>query len=496
MKRLLPQSLAGQMIALTLIAIIIAQIIGFMIFADERRYTLQSAAHQQVLAHTSSIVRMLSLAPDNIHSKIIESVSVDGFQLSLEDEPLVKNKDKRRSEKILQRHFKGVLNEYADKVRIQIYRDYKGWLHSRDWMRHWDDDDDHDDEEYDHDDDDHDHDALDSGDQASLSSIAEEKYKLNKYKRNNFQQEFSISILLNSGRWLNVESHVAPPSKLWALPSLIAMLVTAIALIAILIIMMRRVTKPMAELAAAAEGFGRGETTEKLLSWGPQDVRKATDAFNLMQERLARFVKDRTEMLASISHDLRTPITSLRIRAEFIEDVSLRNEMLVTISEMQLMVEATLAFAKQDANQEKSIATDIYALLDSIVVDVRDLGAEISLHGDLGVVLMCRPLSIKRVFRNLIENAVRYGGIVKIKLHKSQKNIIITIEDDGPGVDAEKLDKIFEPFYRLDESRNTENGSVGLGLSISKTIIHAHGGEICADNITPHGLCVKVKFPS
>ena len=496
MKFLFPKSLVGQMITLTLIAIVTAQIIGFLIFADERRFALRAAAHQQVLTHASSIIRVLSITPKNIHEEIINGASVEGFYVALDRKPSVQRHKGQLSAIMLQRHLKKMLGSNVEAVRVQLYRDNHGWLHFNRWGEgwrrleednRWNDSDDHDD--------DHDDDHRDGGYDADDEPFNYENPGYDKHKKMGFLQELSISVRLSSGQWLNIDSLVPPASLLWALPSLMAMIVTAVSLIIVVIVMMRRVSKPMAELATAAEKLGRGDGLEKLTPSGPSDVRKATDAFNLMQQRLDRFVKDRTEMLAAISHDLRTPITSLRIRVEFVEDQALREKMLVTIDEMQRMTEATLAFAKQDADTEVSLKTDLYALLDSLVADAVETGADATIQGDKDVVMMCRPLSLKRLFRNLMENAIRYGGNVKVNLYQSKHSIFVVIEDDGPGVSADKLDQIFEPFYRLDEARNVENGSVGLGLAISRSIVHAHGGEIFAENKTPQGLSIKVEFP-
>ena len=181
--------------------------------------------------------------------------------------------------------------------------------------------------------------------------------------------------------------------------------VMAVALSLIVILMVRRITRPMAQLAAAAESVGRGETVAPLAEQGPRDVRQTTRAFNQMHERLQRFVQDRTRMLAAISHDLRTPITSLRLRAEFVEDEETRAKILETLDEMQRMTEATLAFAREEAAREETRTVDLGALIESLCQDLEEMGMDVAFAGADKTPYPCRPLSLKRAVRNLVENA-------------------------------------------------------------------------------------------
>ncbi len=215
-----------------------------------------------------------------------------------------------------------------------------------------------------------------------------------------------VSAQLDDGRWLNVGTRLPPPNSDWAMPALVAMGVMAVALSVIVIFMVRRLTRPMAELAAAAERLGRGETVPPVPERGPADVRETTRAFNRMHARLQRFVQDRTRMLAAISHDLRTPITSLRLRAEFIEDEEIRQKILETLDDMQRMAEATLAFAREEAAQEDTRAVDLAALIDSVCADLADMGQDVTFAGAPRSQYLGRPSGLKRALRNLIENAV------------------------------------------------------------------------------------------
>jgi signal transduction histidine kinase len=276
--------------------------------------------------------------------------------------------------------------------------------------------------------------------------------------------------------------------------------VMAVALFVIVTFMVRRLTRPMAELAVAAERLGRGEAVPPVPERGPADVRETTRAFNRMHARLQRFVQDRTRMLAAISHDLRTPITSLRLRAEFIDDEEIRGKILETLDDMQRMAEATLAFAREEAAQEDTRAVDLAALTDSVCADLADMGQDVTFAGAPRSHYLGRTSSLKRALRNLIENAVTYGRRARVALEAGDHEWRIVIEDDGPGIPEADFERVFAPFVRLEESRNPETGGVGLGMAISRSIVRGHGGDIAlANRRGPHGiegLRVTIRLPT
>jgi len=246
---------------------------------------------------------------------------------------------------------------------------------------------------------------------------------------------------------------------------------------------------------ALAPRLGRGEAVPPVPERGPADVRETTRAFNRMHGRLQRFVQDRTRMLAAISHDLRTPITSLRLRAEFIEDEEIRQKILETLDDMQRMTEATLAFAREEAAQEDTRPFDLAALIDSVCADLADIGQDVVFAGaarshDLG-----RPSSLKRALRNLIENAVAYGRRARVALDAGEDEWRIVIDDDGPGIPAADFERVFAPFVRLEESRSRETGGIGLGMAIARSIVRGHGGDITLANRPDGGLRALIHLP-
>ncbi len=271
--------------------------------------------------------------------------------------------------------------------------------------------------------------------------------------------------------------------------------VTAVALVLLVVLLVRRTTRPLADLAVAAERLGRGEDVQPVPLDGPLDVRQTTEAFNRMNERLRRFLDDRTRMLAAVSHDLRTPITSLRLRAEFIDDEDLKARMLETLDEMQRMAEATLAFAREDATHEATRDVDMAALVESVCVDLADLGRDVVFAGAGRTPVACRTVAIKRALRNIIENAVSYGVRARVSLDADEDEVRLVVDDDGPGIPEADFERVFEPFARLEDSRNADTGGIGLGLSIARTVAGSHGGDIDLANRADGGLRVTLRLP-
>ena len=231
----------------------------------------------------------------------------------------------------------------------------------------------------------------------------------------------------------------------------------------------------------------------------------AAAAFNTMAARIRRFVQDRTLMLTAIGHDLRTPITRLRLRAEFVEDEVQRGRMLADLDELEAMVSATLTFGRDAAVQEAVVRLDLAELLRTILDEAEDLRPDlegrIAIVGPAHLTVSARPLALKRAFGNLVGNALNYGGSVRVRLdHEvvtpAGATVTIMFEDDGPGIPESEVERMFQPFQRLEASRNRETGGVGLGLPIARNILRAHGGDVVAENRADGpGLRVRVTLP-
>ena len=214
-----------------------------------------------------------------------------------------------------------------------------------------------------------------------------------------------------------------------------------------------------------------------------------------MQQRLNRFVQDRTQMLGAISHDLRTPLTSLRLRCEFIADGEDKEKMLETLAQMEEMLKATLSFARDDYSGEATREVDLQSLLQSLSDDYQDQGHKVELKAADKVIYSCRPALLRRAIQNLVDNALHYAGDAEMTLESEGEWLKIAILDNGPGIAEEWLEQVFKPFVRLDPARNMEAGNVGLGLSIARTLIHQHGGELTLSNRPQGGLCATIALP-
>jgi signal transduction histidine kinase len=303
------------------------------------------------------------------------------------------------------------------------------------------------------------------------------------------------AVRLAPDAWLNARIRVAPPPPVWRQPVTLVTLAVAVVVAIAVVLLVRRMTQPLAALAGAADAVGRGENPPPLPEAGPADVARASVAFNRMAERLRRFLDSRTRMLAAISHDLRTPITSLRLRAEFIDDEENRARMLETLDDMQRIAEAALDFARDEAAEE-SRAVDLAALLQSLADDLAGLGWEVTCAAPERAPMLCRPTSLRRALRNLIGNAVSYGQRARVALRRDGADWCIVIDDDGPGIPAAEAERVFEPFVRLEASRSRDTGGVGLGLSIARTIARAHGGDVSLANRPEGGLRVTLRLPA
>lgn len=302
-----------------------------------------------------------------------------------------------------------------------------------------------------------------------------------------------VAIPLGDGSWLNAAYYKAFPSEFWKPQTLLSLGITAATLCLLGIVAARRIARPLRQLASFADALGRGESLP-LPEYGPEDIRRTSIAFNRMQSRLLRFVEDRTRMLAAISHDFRTPLTSLRLRAEHITDEGVKGKILETIAEMQAMTEATLTFAKEEATAEQTRAADLCSLVESLCDDLIELGQDVVFIGGERTVYRCRPDALRRAIRNLIENAVRYGGHARVSLVHDERGIEIRIADEGPGIPDNLHEYVFSPFSRLERSRNRQTGGVGLGMSIARAIARHHGGDVVLRANNP-GLVAVVMLP-
>jgi signal transduction histidine kinase len=307
--------------------------------------------------------------------------------------------------------------------------------------------------------------------------------------------EASVEVRLRDGSWLVF----AGPHRFFVRFSLmqlavrLALLTLVIGLLSMLAA--RRLARPIADFALAAERLGVDTNAAPLAERGPHELRAATRAFNRMQERLRRFIADRTQMLAAMSHDLRTPLTRLRLRSEFIDDPELQRKVLADLDEMSAMVESALAFARGDGESEPRTQVDLGLLVEGLCEDAADAGGTVTFTGPRGIDVSCRPNALRRAVANLIENAVKYGGSARVAVNPEPERVVIAVDDDGPGIPPDEQEKVFAPFYRLDRSRNRDTGGVGLGLAVARTVARGHGGDVTLANRAEGGLSARLELP-
>lgn len=271
------------------------------------------------------------------------------------------------------------------------------------------------------------------------------------------------------------------------------MLLLSVLLLAFLAV--RWVTRPLSTLARAADELGIDLNRPPLPEEGPLEVRAAAAAFNNMQARLRDYIYERTRILTAVSHDLRTPITRLRLRAELLTDEELKGKLVRDLQEMENMTNATLSFLRGFEDREALQSVDLMALLESLETDSRDTGYDVTLHGKLGRPVTLRPRALRRLLDNLVTNAVRYGKKAIINIEDIGDAVVIRVRDAGPGIPVDELEKVFEPYYRLDAARSQENGGTGLGLSIARNIADLHGGKLVLQNHPAGGLEAILTLP-
>jgi two-component system osmolarity sensor histidine kinase EnvZ len=308
-----------------------------------------------------------------------------------------------------------------------------------------------------------------------------------------FEREVLIRVQLHDGL-LEV---FAPRKRLFSSTTYIFvlwMVGTSMLLLGIATVFMRNQVRSVRKLAAAADSFGKGQDVPNFKPEGASEVRQAAVAFNLMRDRLKRQLQQRTEMLAGVSHDLRTPLTRMKLQLAMMGELDGRAELEEDVAEMERMVEGYLAFARGEGS-EKPVPTDLAALLEDVVGRFRRQGSEIDLHIEDKVDMTLRPHALSRALSNLIGNALRYGGHVWVRAGRRPDCVEILVDDDGPGIPADKRELVFKAFQRLEGSRNVATGGVGLGLTIARDIARGHGGDVLLEDSPLGGLRARVRLP-
>lgn len=453
-------SLRGQLILLIVTALVIAQAVSIWLFVDERSLAVRAALGLEAAGRAISIARLLDEAPPELRDAILRAADSPLVRFELGDRPLVDHRDHGPG-RMAESRILGLMGGASEReIRIELHE-------------------------------------IDNA-MAPMAGVPPQMARMhrNMARGRLSVMEMRLSLALKSGQWLNVGTRIHRPPLQWPwLPAVSFGLSAAVLLIAVFWFVLTRLTGPLRNLSAAADRLGRGEDVEPLPATGPAEMRQLTNTFNRMQARLTRFVADRTRLLAALGHDLRSPLTALRVRAEMVDDDETRERMIASISEMQDMVDSTLAFARGMAISEPSETVDLAEFLDNLCGELNETGGDLSFTPDARPQVRARVNALRRALRNVIENALRYGGTARIGLSETDGVARISIADDGPGIPDDQLERVFDPFVRLESSRSRETGGTGLGLSIARTVIQAHGGEIRLQNRAGGGLTAYVELP-
>ncbi|MEQ1489510.1 MAG: ATP-binding protein [Terricaulis sp.] len=306
--------------------------------------------------------------------------------------------------------------------------------------------------------------------------------------------EALISVQLSDGSWLNTTARLPGPRPT-PTSAIIGALISIIIVGIGAALVSRQIGRPLSDLANAARALGSGQTNVSAPVSGPEDVRRASTAFNAMAERLGRQLNRQRQMLWALSHDLRTPITAIRLRAELIEDEAERQRLLASVAEMETLTEQALALARAGASDETRTTVDLAEIARTLCGELQDMGVNITAETSEPLMTECRPSEIARAMRNLAENAAKYGGGGVMRVYRNEANeAVIEVSDDGPGVPTELLTKLTDPFFRADEARGAVKGA-GLGLAITQAIADGHGGRLVLENRTPKGFSAKFVLP-
>lgn len=311
-----------------------------------------------------------------------------------------------------------------------------------------------------------------------------------------------VETQLRDGHWLLVTTNVpTPQSDPAAAEFSRASLGGKLALAAVLILLLsllttRRLANPLSRLAVAVERIGTGGDQALLPPKGPRELRIVIDAFNRMHDRLRRFNEDRLQMLAAMSHDLRTSLTRLKLRLEVGGGEEQKQKMIAELDAMGEMVGSILSFARDDAKREPRTLIDLDSLVAEVCEDAVEAGEAVTYNGIRGTTALGRPVALRRVVSNLVDNALKYAGGAEVTLNAEPDRVVVAVEDQGPGIPRSQREKVFEPFYRIDNSRNPDTGGVGLGLSVARSIAREHGGDIILAARKGGGLSARLELPA
>jgi signal transduction histidine kinase len=474
MNRFLPKSLFGQMLVIMLLGLVVSYAIGAWIYSTDREAAVREVGGLAAAYRIANLTRLVEQAPADWRERIVATLSDRTFRVTLSDQKpdfTAKGDDGPVAEAIaaflsdrleLDASRKPVViasesarllpgsGPFVDHPPMMMMRGpggpggmMGGWT-----MRGW----------------------------AEPAALA-------------------VAIPLSSGQWLSFNMALPEHVPSFSYQLVASMLVATIILVVVAVLAAKRVTAPLRTLAEAAQRLGKDVNAAPIPEVGTIETRQASRAFNEMQVRLRELIDNRMRLLAAISHDLRTPLTLLRLRAEDAADSEDKERMLATVAEMDAMVGAILQYSREEMTTEPVRRTDLTALIQSVVDDMTDAGMDVVFDPAPPVLVDCRSSALKRAITNLVDNAVKYGHKARVALQVGAKLIEIAVEDEGPGIPEQELARVFQPFYRVEGSRNRESGGVGLGLAIAQSLVQKNNGTLNLQNRPSGGLRAQILLP-
>jgi len=472
MSRFLPKSLFGQTIFILLVGLLISHAVGAWIYAGARERAVRAIGGFAAAQRVANLSRLVDEAPADWRPRIVQALSDPTFGVALSsqppDLPLSDAEGAARAvEDYVRQQLPGQGERQVRAVVLQADRPPGPFFGPRPF----------------------------GGPMGGMPGAMMRDVMGPNFAAFGPWRGLQVAVQLSDGQWLSFTTTLPQggPSVSWQF--VISMALMGLIVLAVSVWAVRRVTAPLGLLSAAADRLGLDVTAPPVAEVGSIEMQKAARAFNRMQERLRRLIESRTQMLAALSHDLRTPLTLLRLRSEEVADPAERDKMLTTIGEMDEMIAATLAFAREEVRAEPRRRVDIAALLASVVDDMTDAGLPVNMTPATPLSYDCQPGALKRALTNLLDNAVKYGKRAQVAITTEGKAIEITIDDEGPGIPESELPKVFQPFYRIEDSRSRDTGGTGLGLAIAQSIVQAQGGELTLANLSGGGLRASIKLP-
>jgi signal transduction histidine kinase len=464
MSRFLPQSLFGQTLLVLLAGLIVSHAVGSWLYTADREQAVRAVGGYAAAQRITNLTQLILETPREQRSRIVSASSDQTFRVSLSTEPpVIASED---NDAPVAQAIKDFL---VDQLSLGPARQPRvsASLPEGPMFRSW-------------------HPIMTRGPMM---------HGFGAFGPLGGFRDLRVAVPLPDGQWLSFVTALPESGPAFSRQFLVSMGLMALIILAVSIWVVRRVTAPLASMSAAAERLGHDLNAPPMAETGSVETRQAARAFNEMQSRLRALIENRTRMLAAISHDLRTPLTLLRLRAENAADPQEREKMLATIAEMDAMVAATLQFARDEAEAEPRRRTDLTALLTSAIDDMADAGLPVRLDQADPVICECQPAALRRALRNLLDNAVKYGKQARATIRAMPQFAEITIDDEGPGIPKDELTRVFQPFYRIEGSRSRDTGGIGLGLVIALSVVQSHGGQLKLSNRPEGGLRASVILP-